>query len=100
MEETYKAKGLSDDEIKELSEMYTFIDNGGDEGIDKNDMIVGFQKLGITITAEKNEELYSKYDHDKSGDINKAEFFDMVFSNKGSNTLNKDGIIAVLKTLA
>lgn len=29
-----KAQGLTDDDIKALSEMYTFLDNGGDSGID------------------------------------------------------------------
>ena len=63
-------------------------------------MTDGLAKIGITLSPEKNKAMYDTYDENKDGNLNQMEFANMIIKNKGGNAYTKEGITAILKSLA
>lgn len=65
---------LSDAQKGDLRKLFDSYDTNKDHTISRNELKAAFQKMGFPKSDMEITELLSKYDTDKSGDINFDEF--------------------------
>lgn len=95
VEPTVPAKELSDELKTNLEEIFNMIDTDGDGTLDRNEILVCFEKAnGRTSKALK---YFTSMDENRDGNIKKAEY--MAFWESLANRVTEDQIKVELQTL-
>jgi Ca2+-binding EF-hand superfamily protein len=97
--EENKKSGLTDEQLQEIQASFTYFDKAKHNYLEKKELRACLQSLGESATPKDVQAILDKYDTDKDGRINFAEFQQFMFTKLG-DTNSKDEILESFKYLA
>ena len=85
MAKNSKHKDLTPEQLNDLKEAFSVFDRDGDEKINADELCIVFEAIGRPKSIEEVEAMISAVDEDNTGEIEYAEFLNLM-SNELSAT--------------
>merc|ERR1711967_134935 len=85
-----KGGGLSEDQVEEIREAFNLFDADQSGAIDVRELKAAMRALGFEIKKEELKKMIADIDNDGNGDIDFAEFLEMMTGKMGEKDTRED----------
>merc|ERR1719460_851019 len=85
-----KGAGLSEDQVEEIREAFNLFDADQSGAIDIRELKAAMRALGFEIKKEELKKMIADIDNDGNGDIDFAEFLEMMTGKMGEKDSRED----------